>query len=114
LAEGGLAVALAEACIGNSLGATVNIPVSESQRLDEILFGEVASQIVISVSPDLIDTWETYLNDNLADYWGKMGVVDQPHSALKILTNDNLSLINVKIKELTITWSQAIENRLVF
>ncbi|MEN9519448.1 MAG: hypothetical protein RLZZ381_2036 [Cyanobacteriota bacterium] len=114
LAEGGLAVALAEACIGNSLGATVNISVSESQRLDEILFGELASQIVVSVSPDLVEIWETYLQDNLTDCWSKIGIVEQPQSALKILTNDNLSLINVKIKELTITWSQAIENRLVF
>ncbi|MEY2832218.1 MAG: hypothetical protein RLZZ574_1476 [Cyanobacteriota bacterium] len=117
LAEGGLAVALAEGCIGNSLGATVKIFVSESQRLDEILFGELASQIVVSVSPGIVNLWETYLNDhlaNLADCWSKIGVVEQPQSALKILTNDNLSLINVKIKELTITWSQAIENRLVF
>ena len=114
LAEGGLAVALAEACIGNSLGATVKISVSESQRLDEILFGELASQIVVSVSPSKVDIWETYLHDNLADCWSKIGVVEQPQSALKILTNDNLSLINVKIKMLTITWSQAIENRLVF
>jgi phosphoribosylformylglycinamidine synthase len=114
LAEGGLAVALAEACIGNSLGATVKISVSESQRLDEILFGELASQIVVSVSPAIVEIWETYLHDNLADCWSKIGVVEQPQSALKILTNDNLSLINVKIKMLTITWSQAIENRLVF
>jgi phosphoribosylformylglycinamidine synthase subunit PurL len=114
LAEGGLAVALAEACIGNSLGAKINIPVSESQRLDEILFGEVASQIVVSISPGIVEIWETYLQDNLANYWSKIGIVEQPQSALKILTNDNLSLINVKIEELTITWSQAIENRLVF
>ncbi|MBW4533834.1 MAG: phosphoribosylformylglycinamidine synthase subunit PurL [Pleurocapsa minor HA4230-MV1] len=113
LAEGGLAVALAEACIGNSLGATVKISVSD-QRLDEILFGELASQIVVSVSPAIVEIWETYLHDNLADCWSKIGVVEQPQSALKILTNDNLSLINVKIKMLTITWSQAIENRLVF
>jgi phosphoribosylformylglycinamidine synthase len=114
LAEGGLAVTLAEACIGNSLGAIINLPVSESQRLDEILFGEIASQIVVSVSPDIIDIWETYLQEHLANCWSKIGVVSQPQSALKILTNDNLSLINVKINELTITWSQAIENRLVF
>jgi phosphoribosylformylglycinamidine synthase subunit PurL len=113
LAEGGLAVALAEACIGNSLGATVNIPVSESYRLDEILFGEVASQIVVSVSPELIKPWETYLHDNLAGSWGKIGIVEEYGSTLKILTNDNLSLINVKIIELATTWSRAIENRLV-
>jgi phosphoribosylformylglycinamidine synthase subunit PurL len=110
-AEGGLAVALAEACIGNNLGATVKFAISESQRLDEVLFGEVASQIIVSVSPAEISPWETYLHDNLAGYWGKLGVVGQ--SQLEILTNDNLSLINVKMTELIITWSQAIENRLV-
>jgi phosphoribosylformylglycinamidine synthase subunit PurL len=113
LAEGGLAVALAEACIGNNLGATVHIPVSESQRLDEILFGEVASQILVSVSPELIKPWETYLHDSLAGSWGKIGTVEESQSSLKILSNDNLSLINVKIIELVTTWSQAIENRLV-
>ncbi len=113
LAEGGLAVTLAEACIGNSLGAIVNISVSESQRLDEVLFGEVASQIIVSVSPERINSWETYLDNQLGNCWSKIGVVSQPQSALKILTNDNLSLINVKIIELAITWSQAIENRLV-
>jgi phosphoribosylformylglycinamidine synthase len=113
LAEGGLAVALAEACIGNNLGATINIPVSESQRLDELLFGEVASQIIVSVSPENIESWEAYLQNLLADYWLKIGKVGQLSGSLNILTNDNLSLINVKIEELAITWTQAIESRLV-
>ena len=113
LAEGGLTVALAEACIGNDLGARVSIPVSESQRLDEVLFGEVASQIIVSVSPKMADTWESYLSDNLINHWSKIGVVSQPQSNLEILTNDNLSLINVNIKELAIVWTQAIENRLI-
>jgi len=113
LAEGGLAVALAEACIGNNLGAKVNIPISDDQRLDEVLFSEVASQIIVSVRPEMVNTWETYLQENLGDIWSKIGTVDQPQSELKILTNDNLSLINVKIARLTVAWSQAIRNRLV-
>ena len=113
LTEGGLGVALAEACIGNNLGARVQIPVSESQRLDEVLFGEVAGQIVVSVSPNSATTWETYLEGNLAARWSKIGVVGRSSGLLEILTNDNLSLINVKIEELILTWSQAIENRLV-
>ncbi len=112
LAEGGLAVALAEACIGNGLGAKVSIPVSETQRLDELLFGEVASQIVVSVDPEAIAVWEAYLKSSLADCWITIGKVDKPQSELEILTNDNLSLINVKIRELVTTWSQAIETRL--
>ncbi|MDJ0593311.1 MAG: phosphoribosylformylglycinamidine synthase subunit PurL [Pleurocapsa sp. MO_226.B13] len=112
LAEGGLAVALAEACIGNGLGAKVSIPVSETQRLDELLFGEVASQIVVSVDPEAIAVWEAYLKSSLANCWITIGKVDKPQSELEILTNDNLSLINVKIRELITTWSQAIETRL--
>lgn len=112
LAEGGLAVAVAEACIGNSLGASVNIPVSESQRLDEVLFGEAGSQIVVSLDPVMVDAWESYLQENLRDCWSKIGTVNEPQSDLNILTNDNLSLINVKIEEMVSTWDRAIENRL--
>ena len=112
LAEGGLAVALAEACIGNNFGAIVTVPVSESQRLDEVLFGETASQIIVSVNPKVTDAWEAYLRDNLADRWHKIGTVDEPASSLNILTKDNLSLINVTIEHMNIIWSQAIERRL--
>ena len=112
LAEGGLAVAIAESCIGNNFGATINIPVSDSQRLDEVLFGEVAGQIVVSVKPEIANDWETYLQNNLPQYWSKIGTVGEPESDLNILTGDNLSLINVKIGELGATWSQAIEKRL--
>ena len=130
LAEGGLAVALAECCIGKGLGAEIYLTITEEQRLDEVLFGEIASQIIVSVSPDTVSRWETYLDNNLEGNWQQIGRVServmvgrpdntnrpnsegQPQSELKILTNDNLSLINVKIKEITTTWNQAIETRL--
>ena len=112
LAEGGLAVALAESCIGNNFGATINIPVSDTQRLDEVLFGEVAGQIIVSVKPDKAKDWEAYLENHLSNGWIKIGTVDKSQSDLNILTNDNLSLINVKIEELVAAWSQAIETRL--
>ncbi|WP_019507001.1 phosphoribosylformylglycinamidine synthase subunit PurL [Pleurocapsa sp. PCC 7319] len=113
LAEGGLAIALAEACIGNNFGADINLPVSESQRLDELLFGEVASQIVVSVNSEMTAAWEAYLQSNLTDCWMRIGTVGEAESNLNILTNDNLSLINVKIRMLSDTWSQAIESKLV-
>ena len=113
LAEGGLAVAIAESCIGNNLGATIDISVSDLQRLDELLFGEVAGQIVVSLKPEMVDEWEAYLQSNLNNSWSKIGTVGKPESELNILTNDNLSLINVKIIELVSTYAQAIETRLV-
>lgn len=113
LAEGGLATALAESCIGHNLGAEINLPVSELQRLDELLFGEVASQIVVSVNPEMKVAWEAYLQNNLTNRWMKIGIVAEANSELKILTDDNLSLINVKIGLMSDTWSQAIESKLV-
>ncbi|MEL6441812.1 MAG: phosphoribosylformylglycinamidine synthase subunit PurL [Cyanobacteria bacterium J06621_8] len=116
LAEGGLAVALAEACIGNGLGATVKIPITTAERLDEALFGEVTSQVLVSVPSASVDAWETYLDKNLPDSWYAIGQVTSGQaneSMLKILTNDNLSLINVKIGLLGVVWQQAIKNRLV-
>jgi phosphoribosylformylglycinamidine synthase subunit PurL len=112
LAEGGLAVALAEACLGNNLGAEINLHVSDSQRLDELLFGEVAGQIIVSINPKMLKDWEDYLQSSLKHGWMKIGTVGKPESDLNILTGDNLSLINVKIEELATTWRQAIETRL--
>jgi phosphoribosylformylglycinamidine synthase len=49
--EGGLAVALAEACCGRGVGASVELS-SGGLRAEFVLFGEDASRIVISCDPD--------------------------------------------------------------
>ena len=50
-AEGGLAVALAECCVTGPrrLGAAVTLPAEG--RVDELLFGEAPSRIVVTVAP---------------------------------------------------------------
>jgi phosphoribosylformylglycinamidine synthase len=51
--EGGLAVALAECCItegSHLLGATVHLGAASGLRLDQVLFNESASRILLSVS----------------------------------------------------------------
>ena len=51
--DGGLAVALAECCIWGGMGAAVSLPAEESKvRMDARLFGESASRIVISATPE--------------------------------------------------------------
>jgi phosphoribosylformylglycinamidine synthase len=54
-AEGGLAVALAECCVTGprQLGAAVILP--EATRVDELLFGEAPSRIVVTVAPGDVD-----------------------------------------------------------
>jgi phosphoribosylformylglycinamidine synthase len=54
-AEGGLAVALAECAMTGPrrLGAELALPAGE--RIEEVLFGEAPSRIVLSVAPDDLD-----------------------------------------------------------
>ncbi|MGK7899223.1 MAG: phosphoribosylformylglycinamidine synthase subunit PurL [Xenococcus sp. (in: cyanobacteria)] len=111
-AEGGLAVALAESCIGNGFGANINLEVTTEQRLDEVLFGESGNHIIVAVNPEKIDDWETYLAEELGDCWKRIGTVTQSESDLKISTSENLVLINVKIGDIQTTWRESIEKRL--
>ncbi|MDJ0899398.1 MAG: phosphoribosylformylglycinamidine synthase subunit PurL [Xenococcus sp. MO_188.B8] len=111
-AEGGLAVALAESCIGNGFGADINIQVTTEQRLDEVLFGESGNRILVTVNPEQKSDWEAYLAETLGDLWTKLGLVTQQGSSLNIVTNENLTLINVKISDIKKIWQESIEKRL--
>ncbi len=54
--DGGLAVALAEMCIGGRLGADIDldaVPALESMSRFELLYSESASRLIVSVRPDL-------------------------------------------------------------
>ena len=56
LSDGGLAVALAEMCIGGRLGANIDldaVPAMEDMTLTELLYSESASRLIVSVRPDL-------------------------------------------------------------
>lgn len=46
--EGGLAIAIAESCIGNKIGAKIDL--KDNLRIDVLLFGESQSRIVVSFS----------------------------------------------------------------
>jgi phosphoribosylformylglycinamidine synthase len=113
--EGGLVVALAESCIAGKLGAEINLGVtSESLELrwDELLFGESASRILVSVNPEQQASWEAYLNEQLAGYWQQIGVVTEEKADLKVLTGDNLPIIEVKMSQMCEYWQNAIARRL--
>jgi phosphoribosylformylglycinamidine synthase len=64
LADGGLAVALAEACIAGGVGCEVDLPGALSAavggRLDTLLFGEAASRVILAVVPEAIGRIEEY------------------------------------------------------
>ncbi|ANV90655.1 phosphoribosylformylglycinamidine synthase subunit PurL [Picosynechococcus sp. PCC 8807] len=108
LAEGGLAVALAECCIGGKLGATVEI--TGTDRLDAILFGETCGKIIVSVAPDKQAQFEAHLTQSLADNWQVIGSVSNTNQ-LQITVN-NQAVIAVSVEDMTTNWSEAIARRL--
>lgn len=110
-AEGGLAIALAESSISGNLGATVTIPLS-SDRTDAVLFGEAASRIIVSVSPEYQSVWEVFLEEGLGKDWQLIGAVGKVEDSLKIAIANQGLVIDQPVADLTLGWSTAIERRL--
>jgi phosphoribosylformylglycinamidine synthase II len=102
LAEGGLAVALAESCIGGKIGAKVAL--DTKPRGDIALFSESQSRILLSVSPDKADGLTALLSSH--------GV---PYQTIGEVTGDKLSVnigrteaIRSSITHLERIWKDAI------
>lgn len=111
--EGGLAVTLAECCMtgsGGMLGAAITLDDSQDKdvRLDEILFGEAPSRIVVSVNEKNLSVLKE--------------IADKHSIAFQVLGNvggDRLliqrggkTVINQALKKLSDTWKNAIPSRL--
>lgn len=109
-AEGGIAIALAEACISGKLSAEVQLQLN--RREDEMLFGEAAGRILVSIFPTQQASWENYLHQNLGNDWQKIGVVASIDQSLRISTNGDRTLINASIKVISDHFYNAIERRL--
>lgn len=109
--EGGLAIALAEACLGLGFGAEILL-VNESDRLDLLLFGEAASRILVSVSPEMQSEWETFLGDRLGTDWQFLGTVLDPNTHLRMATSDETPLVVATVEEMRDRFFGAIECRL--
>jgi phosphoribosylformylglycinamidine synthase subunit PurL len=109
-AEGGLAIALAESCIGANHGAAIVLS-NDNARLDHVLFAEGGARIIVSVAPGHVAAWEADLKANLADDWQAIGTVGERNGNLKISVNEQV-LVNVNVAEATNAWANAIDRRL--
>ena len=68
LSDGGLAVALAEMCLGGRLGARVNldrVPVVTAQDVTTLLYSESASRLLVSVPRDAVREFQETFAKNL-------------------------------------------------
>ncbi len=97
-AEGGLAVALAECCIGGSVG--LNCELAFDGRFDAALFGEAQSRIVVSVAPQDYPALARYAAE-----------LDVPMVLLGVVGGRRLrigSWIDLPVADLTEAWQTAL------
>ncbi|MBW4463836.1 MAG: phosphoribosylformylglycinamidine synthase subunit PurL [Pegethrix bostrychoides GSE-TBD4-15B] len=106
-AEGGLAVALAESCIGGGLGAEIQL-INSAARWDLRLFGEGSAQILVSLSPESVSDWEQYLEQQLPDDWQRLGQV----GGRTLRISSTAPIIELSLSEMQDYWGSAIERRL--
>ncbi|MBE9057255.1 phosphoribosylformylglycinamidine synthase subunit PurL [Sphaerospermopsis sp. LEGE 08334] len=113
-AEGGLIVALAECCLSGKLGAELNLGISANSdfRFDEVLFGEGGARILVSVSVENQEIWESYLQEHLGENWQKLGIVANVEAGLTVTTADHQEVMKVSISDMSNVYDQAIAQRL--
>jgi len=102
-AEGGLAVALAESCFGNGLGATADL-CTVDQRPDLTLFNETQGRILITVKPSDEAVLEAELAKTSVPFRQIGTVTDNPD--LQIATG--ASAYNWPVAELSGVFEEAI------
>jgi len=111
--EGGLTVTLTESCISNSnkmLGAVIELDGLKNNdiRIDEILFGEAPSRIVVSINKDKMKLLEKIAQKHSIAYT-ILGKVSGENLAIK---DNQKNIIDISVKVLSNTWRNAIPSRL--
>ncbi|MDQ1910621.1 phosphoribosylformylglycinamidine synthase subunit PurL [Paenibacillus sp. GD4] len=102
LAEGGLAVALAESCISGRLGADVNF--ASELRSDIALFSESQSRVLVSASADQAEELAAFLSGRGIPVQ-KLGVVGG--SDLRVSVNGS-PVVEASVAQLEKVWKDAI------
>ncbi len=111
--EGGLAVCLAESCVSNRggmLGATIDIKglLDKDARLDEVLFGEAPSRIVVTVTKGSLPKLEEIAKRHSVPL-SNLGTVGGDRLVVK---KENREILALPLQKLSDAWRQAIPNKL--
>jgi phosphoribosylformylglycinamidine synthase len=110
LADGGLAVALAEACIASGLGASVAVPAGAT-RLDRLLFAEGGARILVSVAVEQAGAWQQALDQaGAAISAQRLGQVQA--SLDLVISQADRALVQLPLSALQESYEQAIPRRM--
>ncbi|MBW4697919.1 MAG: phosphoribosylformylglycinamidine synthase subunit PurL [Aphanocapsa lilacina HA4352-LM1] len=109
VAEGGLAVALAECCITGNLGLDAVLGANHP-RADVVCFGEMAAAIIVTIDPSDQVACELWLECSLAERWKLLGTVAAQSFDLRVENRD--CRISTSCERLKTTFEQAISRRM--
>ncbi len=107
LSDGGLAVALAEMCIGGRLGAKVDInavPTFENMSKTELLYSESASRLLVSVPADKTGLFESRMKGNT---FAKIGTVTDDTTLT--MTSGSSVLCTEPVRELVTAFKATLD-----
>ncbi len=102
--DGGLAIALAECCMAGHMGAKITLPGDASVRLDARLFGESASRIVLSASPENAERIQRLA----ADEGAPVCVLGEAGGDELIISAEGETRVTLKVADMEQIWRDAI------
>lgn len=104
--EGGLAVALAEACISGGIGAEVTV--NKNMRIDALLFGESQSRIIVTSGEDKVAELIRLLTIKNVPFT-RLGTVKGDALKIDVATADeSFRTIDLPVSEMERKWRGAI------
>ncbi len=114
VSDGGIAIALAESCISSNKGATIDLKFSE-QRIDNLLFAEGGSRIIVSIDSSDLDKWQAEFSEKLGtngfgEFLTFLGSVTD-EKQLQIY-NEGKILVDLPIEKLVTSFENAIPRRM--
>lgn len=113
-AEGGFAVAVAEACLAGDRGAHLTLPpIPGGVRWDWVLFAEGGARILVSVNPADREGWETYLQEAQVE-WSFLGQVRPAQQGLVLEAADQKIVLTASLEEMSDRFDRAIERAMTF
>ena len=101
LSEGGLAVALAEMCMGGRMGCEINLPEGEATVL---LFSESNGRLLVEVKPEHTQAFESCFSNELKSLVIKLG--NTINNEKLVVKHNKKSLIELPINQLLQCWQK--------
>lgn len=106
--DGGLAITIAESCIGGKYGAEIELaPISGALKNDPcaMLFSETQSRFIVSVSPEHQLEFEAMFHKSAYHRLGK--VVKEPNLYIR---NNGALIVSETIESLSISWKKPLKD----